>query len=70
MDANGLRSWPYARTGTTSEDNLIPLSRRWHRAKTLGGYRYDVDAATGEITWTTPLGQQASTSPYDYRLGP
>lgn len=61
---------PYGDGGPTDETNIVPLTRRWHRAKTLGDFRYAIDPTTGDARWVTPLGQQATKSPYDYRLGP
>jgi len=46
--------------------NLIPLDRRWHRAKTLHGVRIAL-ADDGTVTITTPLGQTRTVTPYDYR---
>lgn len=50
--------------GQTGPDNLQPLSRRAHRAKTHGGWRVspDEDNPIGWI-WTSPLG-------YVYAVGP
>ncbi|QGF23326.1 HNH endonuclease signature motif containing protein [Raineyella fluvialis] len=47
---------PYARGGSTEPDNLGPLGRRAHRARTHGGYRL-TQPAPGLWLWRTPLGQ-------------
>jgi hypothetical protein len=59
---------PYPR-GVTSPDNLAPVDRRWHRAKTLTGVTVR-RRPDGSLEWTTPLGQSITVQPYDYRLGP
>ena len=56
--------------GPTSYRDLVPLDRHWHRAKTHARFSYTRDPTTNRITWTTPLGQQATVDPYDWRLGP
>src|SRR5579875_3362808 len=61
---------PYQAGGPTTVANLFPLDERSHQAKTHGGWTYRIDPTTGEITWTTALGQTTRTRPYDYRLGP
>ncbi|TCC27483.1 DUF222 domain-containing protein [Kribbella speibonae] len=54
---------PYDRTGPpqqtrqTSTDNLIPLGRLHHRAKTFGGWR-SRRLPTGAIAWTSPHGHR------------
>jgi hypothetical protein len=65
-DLDHLDPYPH---GTTSPTNLAPYERRWHNAKTHAGLRVhrNPDAS---LTWTTPLGQSATTEPWDYRLGP
>jgi hypothetical protein len=61
---------PHGRGGPTSYLNRAPLDRRWHGAKTHGRYRYTRDPTTDRIIWTTPLGQQTTIDPYEWRLGP
>ncbi len=56
--------------GHTNPDNLIPLDRHTHRARTQRAINYNHDPTTGHLTWTTRLGQQTTTEPFDYRLGP
>jgi hypothetical protein len=60
---------PFDGHGPTKEANLGSLNRRWHRAKTLGGWtvRQNPDRTW---TWTSPHGQTTTTEPHDYRLGP
>ncbi|NUR08718.1 MAG: HNH endonuclease [Nocardioidaceae bacterium] len=42
--------------GQTRPDNLAPLCRRHHRAKTHGRWHYErVD--TGDYAWTSPSGR-------------
>ncbi|HWC34733.1 MAG TPA: DUF222 domain-containing protein [Mycobacteriales bacterium] len=38
--------------GTTDPDNLTPLDRRWHRAKTHAGWTY-LKNKDGSVTWTS-----------------
>jgi hypothetical protein len=42
--------------GQTRPDNLAPLCRRHHRAKTFRGWAY-VRNADGTYTWTSPHGR-------------
>ncbi len=49
---------PYDRTGPpgqTTDDNLIPLGRLHHRAKTFGGWR-SRRLPSGAVAWTSPHG--------------
>ncbi|MFG1912113.1 HNH endonuclease signature motif containing protein [Kribbella sp. NPDC048928] len=46
---------PSDKPGQTSTDNLIPQSRRHHRAKTHGGWR-NRRLPNGAIEWTSPHG--------------
>ncbi|MDX6284674.1 MAG: hypothetical protein QOG53_159 [Frankiales bacterium] len=55
--------------GNTNRDNLHPTNRRWHRAKTLGGWTV-VQNDDRTWTWTSPQGHTTTTEPHDYRLGP
>ena len=48
--------------GQTRLDNLAPLTRKTHRAKTLGAWQLH-QPTTGVLEWTSPLG-------YQYRLTP
>lgn len=48
--------------GQTRLGNLAPLTRKTHRAKTLGAWRCS-QPETGVVEWTSPLG-------YQYRVGP
>jgi hypothetical protein len=55
--------------GLTDRDNGNPCNRRWHRAKTIGGWT--VQQTHDQCwQWTSPLGLTYKTSPHDYRLGP
>jgi hypothetical protein len=66
-DIDHHQAW--AQGGHTDRHNLIPLDRRWHRAKTHAGYTYNVDD-NGVITWTSPHGLTAISHPPDFALGP
>jgi hypothetical protein len=48
--------------GQTGPDNLAPLCRRHHRAKTHHGWSY-VRNHDGSYTWTSPLGQRFTVDP-------
>jgi hypothetical protein len=52
--------------GSTSADNLGPLSRFPHRLKTHAGHRLKA-LGNGIRDWTTPLGRTYRTRPHDYR---
>jgi hypothetical protein len=56
--------------GRTDENNVTPLCRRWHRAKTHGDWTYLKDPVTGIVTWRSPTGLKIEIDPYDYRAGP
>lgn len=64
-DLDHLQPFP----GPTSVDNLAPMDRRWHRAKTHAAFTVR-RRGDGTLEWTTPLGQRARVRPHDYRLGP
>lgn len=66
-DLDHTLSWDSG--GRTSVDNLSPLDRGWHLAKTHQRFTA-VRQPDGAIRWTTPLGQTYLAEPYDYRLGP
>jgi hypothetical protein len=57
-----------AEGGKTTRANLGPLTRRWHRLKTFGGWHVRRDGHGWE--WTSPTGRRHHTYPHDYRLGP
>ncbi|HEU5034415.1 MAG TPA: DUF222 domain-containing protein [Mycobacteriales bacterium] len=59
---------PRSAGGRTVRDNLASLTRRWHIARTHGGWSYRRVGRSWE--WTSPSGLTFTTSPYDYRLGP
>ena len=46
---------PYNEGGTTSSDNLAPLCRPHHRAKTHGGWTYTI-LEPGSYLWRSPFG--------------
>lgn len=46
----------------TRVSNLGPLSRRWHRAKTHGGYEV-TQLADGVFLWRSPMGQRMLVTP-------
>lgn len=56
--------------GPTTIDNIAPMDRSWHLPKTHTPGMDVTRNPDGSITWTTPLGQQVTVHPYDYRLGP
>jgi hypothetical protein len=55
--------------GKTIRNNLGSPNRRWHRAKTLGGWTVTQNPDR-TWTWTSPHGLTHTTEPHDYRLGP
>ena len=61
---------PHDQGGPTDPINCTPTDRRWHRAKTHGGWRYQ-KRDDGAVIWTSPTsGQSCQIDPYDYRAGP
>jgi hypothetical protein len=60
---------PYQAGGRTDRDNLGPVDRRAHRAKTLFGWALRREPG-GATTWTSPTGHRYDNEPHDYRLGP
>jgi hypothetical protein len=59
---------PFERGGRTDPINVTPVARRWHRAKTHGGWSY-VKSRDGTVTWASPTGLTCAVTPYDYRTG-
>lgn len=59
-DLDHIRPYP---DGTTSAENLQPLHRRHHNAKTHRGWKAQRDAATGITTWTSPQGRSYRNRP-------
>jgi hypothetical protein len=55
--------------GPTSADNLGPVDRRGHNAKTHAGW-VGVRSLDGSVEWTSPRGLHYKVEPHDYRLGP
>jgi hypothetical protein len=60
---------PFQQGGATDALNVTPVDRRWHRAKTHGGWSYD-KRSDGSVVWTSPSGLTCTVDPYDYRAGP
>ena len=60
---------PWNAGGRTTWDNLHPPGRRFHGAKTRGGWRTTI-CPCGTVTWMSPRGAGYRTHPHDYRLGP
>lgn len=52
LDLDHVIPWPL---GPTATDNLAPLCRSHHRAKTFGGWRYRV-ITPGTYAWRSPHG--------------
>jgi hypothetical protein len=62
-------TYPFDDGGLTIRGNLGSPNRRWHNAKTNGGWTVTQnDDRTW--TWTSPHGLTHTTEPHDYRLGP
>ncbi|HET7519189.1 MAG TPA: HNH endonuclease signature motif containing protein, partial [Actinomycetes bacterium] len=55
--------------GQTSPDNLAPLCRRHHRAKTFGRFTYQ-RLPDGSYQWTLPSGRHVTTDPHTPRPTP
>ncbi|WP_210650595.1 HNH endonuclease signature motif containing protein [Nocardioides sp. SYSU D00065] len=55
--------------GQTAPDNLAPLCRRHHRAKTFGDFSYR-RLPDGSYQWTLPTGRQVTTDPPHRRPPP
>jgi hypothetical protein len=54
--------------GPTTPENLIPLCRAHHRAKTAGTWQVTRDTDSEQLTWTSPTGKRYTTDhAYDYR---
>lgn len=51
------------RGGATSLDNLGPLCRWHHNAKTHKGWTWTIDPATGNAVWTSPTGHAYINAP-------
>lgn len=60
--ARGTSAEPVEASGSTSPDNLGPLTRKTHRAKTHGGYRLE-QPLPGHFLWQTPLGFRYLVTP-------
>ena len=61
-DTDHINPWP---AGPTAPANLAPGCRRHHRVKTHSGWRcrHNPD---GSLTWTSPLGTEHTTYPWNY----
>lgn len=63
LDLDHIRPYdPDGPPGQTNPDNLAPLCRRHHRAKTFGRWRYRRDP-DGTYTWTAPDGREHAVTP-------
>jgi hypothetical protein len=68
-DVDQDHTFPHDDGGMTIRGNLGSPNRRWHNAKTSGGWTVTQnDDRTW--TWTSPHGLTHTTEPHDYRLGP
>jgi hypothetical protein len=59
-DLDHITAYP---AGTTSADNLQPLHRRHHNAKTQAGWQAHRNTTTGTTHWTSPTGRHHSARP-------
>ena len=55
--------------GRTDRRNIHSPTRRWHRARTVGGWRLRI-FRDRTVEWRSPLGRTYRVEPHDYRLGP
>ena len=63
LDLDHIRPYdPDGPPGQTNPDNLAPLCRRHHRAKTFGRWRYRREP-DGTYTWTAPDGREHTVTP-------
>ncbi len=76
LDLDHTRPYRWGRDrppGQTGPDNLGPLRRKTHRAKTHGGWRVH-QHEPGSFTWVSPLGRRYFVTPAgltnDYRHAP
>jgi hypothetical protein len=53
-------------SGPTDEQNVTPIDRRWHRAKTHGRWTYLKNPDSGVVTWRSPTGMTLDIDPYGY----
>lgn len=63
-DCDHLQPWP---TGPTSTTNTCCLCRRHHRLKTHAPDWHITGTGDTTLTWTTPTGTTAHTTPHDHR---
>ena len=61
-DTDHINPWP---AGPTTPDNLAPGCRGHHRTKTHSGWQCRSND-DGSLTWTSPLGTEHTTWPYNY----
>ncbi len=59
-DLDHISPYPH---GPTSAENLQPLHRRHHNAKTEAGWSNQRNPATGHTTWVSPQGRTYHTQP-------
>lgn len=73
LDLDHTDPYRAGRPGQTRPDNLGPLRRKTHRAKTHAGWRL-TQHEPGQFTWTSPLGRRylvtAAGLTNDYRHAP
>jgi len=63
LDLDHVIPWkPQGQGGPTATDNLAPLCRAHHRAKTFGGWTYSV-ITPGTYEWRSPHGYTYRTDP-------
>lgn len=61
-DLDHTRPWRQGRAGQTSTDNLGPLRRKTHRAKTHAGWEL-TQPEPGRFVWRSPLGRRYVVTP-------
>jgi hypothetical protein len=59
-DLDHITAYPH---GSTTADNLQPLHRRHHNAKTQAGWQAKREASTGTTTWISPTGRHYRSTP-------
>jgi hypothetical protein len=59
-DLDHITAYP---AGATNANNLHPLHRRHHNAKTQASWQARRDRRTGSTHWTSPTGRHYQTSP-------
>jgi hypothetical protein len=59
-DLDHITAYPH---GNTNADNLQPLHRRHHNAKTQAGWRVHREASDGSTHWISPAGRHYRSTP-------